>query len=288
VSEKVKPVKMSKKADDYYDKKIDNELKKKELEEKYGAHFSESNELPPEMENQWLNSIDEFEKQFDKAKTITVWEYMDKPSFKTKDELKPHEISKELERLFELMAESNIALSTLCEVDDVELYRFITEELFQHEMDDIQIPGMMSCFTYEEFHPNAKLDIEQAVEYLFEMTLGKMKNVSGTGYDLLYIGTDNFKDSDGNSIEKQRVIDSINNFLNSFDSFEVVTYDEKTFEINREETDAKVTFTIHFRGLYKNNSETYDFRGDGCFKLKPGEYGGWEMYHIDLPGLTIA
>jgi len=48
---------MSKKEDDYYDKKIDNGLKKKELEEKYGAHFSEFNELPPEMENQWLNSI---------------------------------------------------------------------------------------------------------------------------------------------------------------------------------------------------------------------------------------
>jgi len=279
---------MSKKADDYYDKKIDNELKKKELKEKYGAHFSEYSELPPEMENQWLNSIDEFEKQFDNAKTITVWEYMDKPSFKTKDELKPHEISNELERLFELMGESNIALSTLCEVEDAELYRFITEELFQHEMDDIQIPGMMSCFTYEEFHPNAKFDIEQAIDYFFRMTLGKLDNIGGTGYDMLYVDTDNHKDSVGNKVDKQNVIDCINNFLDSFDSFEVVTYDEKTFEINREETDAKVTFTIHFRGLYENNSQTYDFRGDGCFKLKPGEYGGWEMYHIDLPGLTIA
>jgi len=115
-----------------------------------------------------------------------------------------------------------------------------------------------------------------------------MENIGGTGYDMLYVDTDNHKDSVGNKVDKQNVIDCINNFLDSFDSFEVVTYDEKTFEINREETDAKVTFTIHFRGLYENNSQTYDFRGDGCFKLKPGEYGGWEMYHIDLPGLTIA
>ena len=279
---------MSKKADDYYDKKINNELKKKELKEKYGAHFSEYSELPPEMENQWLNSIDEFEKQFDNAKTITVWEYMDKPSFKTKDELKPHEISNELERLFELMGESNIALSTLCEVEDAELYRFITEELFQHEMDDIRIPGMMSCFTYEEFHPNAKFDIEQAIDYFFRMTMGKMKNIGGTGYDMLYVDIENHRDSNGNKIDKQKIIDSINNFLDSFDSFKIVTYDEKNFEINQEKTDAKVTFTIHFRGLYENISETYDFRGDGCFKLKPSEYGGWEMYHIDLPGLIIG
>ena len=65
---------MSKKEDDYYDKKINNELKKKELEEKYGAHFSDFKELPPEIENQWFNSVEEFEKQFDNAKRITVWE----------------------------------------------------------------------------------------------------------------------------------------------------------------------------------------------------------------------
>jgi len=240
------------------------------------------------MENQWLNSIEEFEKQFDNAKRTTVWEYMDKPDYKKKDELKPHEISNELNRLFELLAESNISLSTLCEVDDAELYRFITEELFQHEMDDIRIPGMMSCFTYEEFHPNAKLDIEEAIDYFFRMTMAKMENIGGDGYDLLYVDTENHQDSAGSKIDKQKVVNCINNFLDSFDKFEVVTYNEKTFEINQEKTDAKVTFTIHFKGLFENSSETYDFRDDGCFKLKPGEYGGWEMYHIDLPGLSIA
>ncbi len=279
---------MNKKADDYYDKKIDNELKKKELEEKYGAHFSESNELPPEIENQWLNSVEEYEKQFENAKTVTVWEYMDKPEYKMLDELKPHEISNELKHLFEVMDKNNISLSTLCEVEDSEIYRFITEELFQHEMDDMRIPGMMCCFTYEEFHPNATLDIEQAIDYFFRMTMGKMENIGGTGYDMLYVDTDNNKDSAGNKLDKQNVIDSINNFLDTFDSFEVVTYVEKTFEINPEKTDAIVTFTIHYKGLYENSSEAFDFKGDGCFKLKPSKYGGWDMYHVNLPGLNIA
>ena len=147
---------------------------------------------------------------------------------------------------------------------------------------------MMSCFTYEEFHPNATLDIEQAIDYFFRMTLGKMENFGGTGYDMLYVDTNHYEDSAGNIIEKQRVVDKINNFLDSFDLFEVVTYNVKTFDINTEQTDAKVTFTVHFNGLNENSSEAYDFRGDGCFKLKPGECGDREMYHIDLPGLTIA
>ena len=279
---------MSKKEDDYYDKKIDNELKKKELEKKYGAHFTELNELSPEIENQWLNSIEEFEKQYDNAKKTTVWEYLGKPDYKTKDELLPHEIANELKRLVELMGKNNITLDTLCEVEDAELYHFITVELFQHEMDDIRIPGMMSCFTYEEFHPNAMLDIEQAIDYFFRMTMRKMENVGGTGYDMLYVDTDHYEDSVGNIIEKQKVVDKINNFLDTFDLFEVVTYNEKTFEINPEKTDAKVTFTVHFKGLFENNSETFNFRGDGCFKLKPSEYGGWGIYHIDLPGLNVA
>lgn len=279
---------MSKKEDDYYDKKIDNELKKKELKEKYGAHFSEFTELSPEMENQWLNSIDEFEKQFENAKRTTVWEYINKPSFKSAGELNPSEIHTELKRLLELMDEKGISLSTLCEVEDAELYRFITEELFPHEMDDIRIPGMMSCFTYEEFHPNAKLDIEQAVDYFFRMTMAKMENIGGTGYDMLYVDTENHRDSAGNKVEKQKVVNCINNFLGSFDKFEVVSYNENTFEINKKETDAKVTFTIHYMGLYENSSETYDFKGDGCFKLRPSVYGGWEIYHINLPGLSIG
>jgi len=279
---------MSKKEDEYYDKKIDNGLKKKELEEKYGAHFSEFNEFPPEMENHWLNSIEAFEEQFENAKRITVWEYMDKPDYKTIVELKPYEISKELERLFELMDEKGISLSTLCDVEDAELYRFITEELFQEEMDDIRIPGMMSCFTYEEFHPNAKWDIEQAIDYFFRMTMSKMENIGGDGYDMLYVDTENHRDSAGNKIEKQKVVDCINNFLDSFDKFEVVSYNEKTLEVNPEETDAQVSFSIHFKGLFENSDETFDFKGNGCFKLRPSEYGGWGMYHIDLPGLSIG
>lgn len=118
--------------------------------------------------------------------------------------------------------------------------------------------------------------------------MGKMDNIGGTGYDMLYIDVENHEDSAGNKINKQKVVDSINNFLDSFDSFKVVSYNEKDFEMNPEKTDAKVTFSVHYKGLYENSSESHSYTGDGCFKLKPSEYGGWEMYHINLPGLILA
>jgi hypothetical protein len=39
-----------------------------------------------------------------------------------------------------------------------ELYRFTTEELFEHEIDDINIPGMISGFIYDEFYPDYEYD----------------------------------------------------------------------------------------------------------------------------------
>ena len=278
---------MSVKSNDYYDKKIDNELKKKELEKKHGAYFSENNDIPPELESAFLNSIEAFEQQYENAEKITVFDYLGKPAFRKVDELKPEEISLELERLNEIMLEGNVSLNTLCSVDDKELYRFISEELFLYEMDDVRVPGMMSCYTYEDFYPNSEFDIIHAYDYFFRFTLAKMKNYGGDGYDLLYIDKENYKDAKGEAIEKKTVVDTINNFLASFDSFEIIKNDIKSIEINDEETDAVVNFNIEYKGLFNNSTETCDFKGNASFKLKPSEYGGWSIYHIDLPGLKI-
>lgn len=193
-----------------------------------------------------------------------------------------------LNELFDLLDKNNISLDTICDVEEKELYRFITDELFEHEMDDMRIPGMTSCFIYEEFHPNAKNEIERAIDYFFRMTMAKMKNIGGEGYDLLYIDEQNFCDIDGNTIDKEKVIKSINTFLDSFDSLSIVTYDVKSLAINKEEEDACVDFHICYRGVFDGTAQYVEYKGDGSFKLHPSEYGGWSIYQIDMPGLKIS
>jgi len=278
---------MDAKSNEYYNKKIDAGLKKKELEEKYGMHFNENNKISPELEKEWLNSIEEFEIQFENAYKTTVFEYLGKPAFKKINELKPEEIPVELERLNDIMQNGNISLSTLCSVDEKELYRFISEELFQYEMDNIRMPGMMTCFIYEEFHPNSEYDIQQAFDYFFQCTMAKMKNIGGEGYDLLYVDTENYMDSKGVSIAKNKVENAINNFLASFDSFKIISNEINNIEINDSETDATVNFYVDYKGLFNKRKERFDFKGNACFKLKTSECGGWSIYHIDLPGLRI-
>ena len=134
------------KNDDNINRKIDNELKKKKLEENYGAQFSKNSELPSEIESEWLNHIEQFEQQFEKKETIKLWDYIGKPAFKKINEIESGLISDELNRLFNMLHENSIMLDTLSDVDDRELYRFITDELFEHEMDNIRIEGMTTNF----------------------------------------------------------------------------------------------------------------------------------------------
>lgn len=135
--------------------RIVNDLKRKELEERYGALFSSPDEskIPSEVEAQWLENIDEFERQFENAARIRLREFVGSPAVRLLADIPPAELEAELNALLDLLAEHAVSVDFLREVDDAEAYRFITEELLDEEIDDIRVPGMVLHFIYEEFHP---------------------------------------------------------------------------------------------------------------------------------------
>jgi hypothetical protein len=72
------------------------------------------------------------------------------------------------------MNKNNIVLEVLCDYEnEAELiYKFITEEFFAQEIDDVRIDGMSQIYCYEEFHPNHEYDLkrhsQEFMESLFE------------------------------------------------------------------------------------------------------------------------
>lgn len=137
------------------DLRIENELAEMKLALERGAKFYKSSEadLPPEIESEWLKNIQQFEEMYEQCKRITVYEFCGKPVFKKPDDLQEGELKAALHQLQQTLSENNVELNALSSVDDNELYRFITTELFTQEMDDLRIPGMIHCFIYEEFFP---------------------------------------------------------------------------------------------------------------------------------------
>jgi hypothetical protein len=154
---------------------MENQFLKMKMMLEHGAQFGSSKDLPAAIENDFLRSVMEYEKQFEKGERITVFDKLGKPNqFRPVNEIADNEIDQEWISLFEFMQERGIELSVCSpNVNARELYRFTLEELFEAETDNISLPGMMTCFIYDEFHPddkyeNARVAVEDCIHYFFD------------------------------------------------------------------------------------------------------------------------
>ena len=136
------------------DLRMENELLKLKMQAERGGVFVGGEDIPPEIENDWLQNILRFEEEWEKRKTIKVYDFIGSPAFKRAHSISDNEVKTELQRLNDLMAYHNVFLNVLGKYEPTVIYKFLTEELFEHEMDDIRIPGWNQNFIYEEFYPN--------------------------------------------------------------------------------------------------------------------------------------
>ena len=153
-----------------------NELIKLKLELEHKMVIGDATELSPEIENEWLNHIYNFEKLHKECKQAKVYDLLGRPAFAKYDQLSEEQVREELERLTKLMEEKSIALDCCCEYDAVIIYRFITEELFEYETDDFVMEGMVRHLIYEEFHPNHDYDLRRYSTRFIESVLSRKWN----------------------------------------------------------------------------------------------------------------
>ncbi|HRO44638.1 hypothetical protein [Agriterribacter sp.] len=131
--------------------------------------------LPPRIENEFLHYIQAFEKQSQNPKYIKVFDKIERPvHFKPVSEIPDDEIEEAWETLHGYLQQYQISLD-VCSANITvrELYRFTTEELFEHEMNDMDIPGMMHGFIYDEFYPDHAYDntnyaVDNCIAYLLQ------------------------------------------------------------------------------------------------------------------------
>lgn len=247
-------------------KQENEELRKKIQDEFGGMHWSNpDSNLPPELENEFLNHIMEFEKYFQNREITTVYEFLGKPTYKKLEDLKPEEISDELDKLYDLLYENQISLDTICEVSDEELYRFITKELFFEEKDDMRIPGMTSHYTYEEFHPNHAYDIQQHAEEFFKSYLNKNSEF----YDTFL------------SSEAQKQ-DWHKSFRTTFSHFEIEKFEIVNFEYSLETEAGIVIFSCDTKATVDGSRDVFRIQGNGKMDFV-FQWDFWSIDKLELP-----
>jgi len=259
---------------------FENELKRLKLSAEYGAQFHKSEEgnLSPEIENQWLKYIENFEKQYHDCKQVSVFQFLGKPEVLPVSKVPEENIEKELERLENLLHEKGIVLDTLCTVDARELYRFITEELFQHEIDDISIEGMTTNFIYEEFHPNDEYDIERTIDDFF-------LSLFGSFFDMMEnnLSKQVTCGKTERMISRKKALTYLNNFKMAYEKLEQNILEIENIEIK--DRKASVSFNISYSAFLEKNKQPLTYEGNTTFMLEKDELDYWVIYKFGFPGL---
>ena len=153
------------------------ELIKLKLEVENGAVIQTSNgAIPPEIELAWFNHIHNYERMCKEAGYATVYEAIGKPSYQKIVEISEENRETALEQLLSLMHEQGVDLHYMDGFYSPEtIYKFITEELFEEQMCLYRGPegNAFTMFSYEEFHPNHRYDLESVTEEWLESILGE-------------------------------------------------------------------------------------------------------------------
>lgn len=144
------------------------QAKRDQLRDEFGMEVEHTDSrLSLEAENQWLDYILEFERQFENTLVITVRERIGDPPLSRVDEIPPYMLEEAIDDLLDLLAEHGVAVDFLGEWDDRAAYRYMTEELLDEEMDDIRIEGMFAQFTATTLEYDVEMWAQHFVENVF-------------------------------------------------------------------------------------------------------------------------
>lgn len=260
--------------------RIENEILHLKLKAELGGELVGTEPLPPDLENKFLKNILELEHAFANNRQVKIFDFLGKPVFTKSIELNDEEIVVALKDLCALMEGKNIALDFSDEYDARLKYTFITEELFEHETDDFEIPGLVTHYIYEEFHPNHRSDIEsRAIEFI-EGWVDRQINE-----DSWELGN-SFILPDGVVFSKQELLHKIEALFASYTEFckSSYSFEKIIFELKEDgETGmGYVNGFISYDAILENG-DTMLFEGPFEIHLSM-EYKWWSIFYFSFPG----
>ncbi|MBK8048563.1 MAG: hypothetical protein IPK16_16460 [Anaerolineales bacterium] len=258
---------------------LENEARRRELETKYGAVFTDVDEVPAMTEAEWLRNMLLFEEQIMSDDYTTISAVLGHPTTYPVAMLTDAQVDDELEQLFDLFADHRIQLDCLCNVEPRELYRFIVEEFLDEEFIEITAAGdWWTVFIYEEYHPNDEYDAKMWSEmFLIDLLMDKNRS--------LHVANT----CDQSAREANVLVDELAPRMMVFWAhYAVIT--ERTINC----LDCKITgdtavteLSVTFTGLLHGCCDPIRTTGRAVLRLARSPYGGWDVIRASVPGIVI-
>lgn len=266
--------------------KAENDFLKMKLMLEHGAKFSESEPsqppLPPQMENDFLNYVMAFEEQSKHPKYIKVFDRIERPGFfKPVAEIPDAQIVAEWEKLQDYLYRYHITLDVCSpNISIKELYRFTTEELFDHEMNDINVPGMITNFIYDEFHPDPVYDNGRMAK---EDCVKQILNKYPLDWTAFYY-EENLRLNNHYPLTIEQFKQLVERYKSCYLQLEVTAIDCTSCTVQGANSEATGTYSINA----STNVETITISGNWNVMMKSDDHPGyWYISGVNIGGINF-
>jgi hypothetical protein len=264
--------------------RAENKMLKRKLIER-GAQFGKNNlfnsEEGAEIENIILKNVLEYERQAETAKKIKLYEKIEKPThFRPAASIPDHEIDKALEEVISYLNKYSLDIDVCSpSVTNRELYRFTIEELFHLDVEDIHVNGLVTCYIYDEFHPDyAYENTVAAMDYCMKHVLDK------TPMKWMHrFRSDNLRLNHHGSLTVQELRRKINNYKMSYDDLKIRKLEKDDCVLTEK--------SCVVSGIYSVNAmedrEVYHLKGKWRIYFEPSEGRHWNITGIEIDGIKF-
>jgi hypothetical protein len=265
--------------------RIENEILQMKLRAEFGGYCSGTGNLPPELENEFLKTVLEFERRYKDVKCIPVAQLIGNPPLKKAEDLSDQAIVIELERVNTLLRSKQIVVSFLRGRDARFQYRFITEELMQFETENIVLPGMTRYFVYEEFHPDHEMTIRDRTMNILASWFERCPSMIE-----IYL-SNQFIQPDGKIFGRSEQIKRMEEWMSAYTRFEDCGYTITKLGFVMKNDDPRIRAMGHSEGKMKYVAVKPD--GDrvlfeGPFKIYFSCEGNWwSSFFFYMPGFNV-
>lgn len=263
--------------------KAENDFLKMKIMLEHGADFGGDNsqELPASVENEFLRNVIAFEQQFQEHKTIKVFDKLGRPThFRPANLVPDDEIDHAWDELRDFLNEKNIDLDACSpNISHRELYRFTLEELFEHEMDDMDLPGWTTNFIYDEFHPDPIYDNSRIVKDDIISDIFRTEPL----FYMIHYDRENISINDKVFADREALEAAINVFKSVYDEINLNDCQVDACIVN--ENDCIVSGTYEAKASTGNQDQV--FKGDFKTRLVLNDLEYWCIKELKINGFNL-